>query len=101
MASDFMKFVNFVRPFSKKEKGYVSELDKYLESKDLKRMRNLLKNKKIGVSFSSLGVSEQIGDDVSFPQLNLALEDNELQLFVRSSSFAAFCNRPSSYTAFR
>jgi len=81
MASDFMKFVHFVRPLSKKESGYMSELVKYLEPKDLKRIKNLLKNKKIGVSFSSLGISEKIGDDVSFPQLNLALEDNELQLF--------------------
>ena len=86
MASDFMKFVNFVRPFSKKEKGYMSELDKYLEPKDLKRIKNLLKNKKIGVSFSSLGISEKIGDDVSFPQLNLALEDNELQLFAEKTN---------------
>jgi len=81
MASDFMKFVHFVRPLSKKESGYMSELVKYLEPKDLKRIKNLLKNKEIGVSFSNLGISEQIGDDVSFPQLNLALEDNELQLF--------------------
>lgn len=81
MASDFMKFVHFVRPLSKKESGYMSELNKYLEPKDLKRIKNLLKNKKIGVSFSSLGISEKIGDDISLPQLNLALEDNELQLF--------------------
>ena len=76
-----MKFIHFVRPLSKKERGYMSELDKYLEPRDLKRIKKLLKNKKIGVSFSSLGISEEIGDDVSFPQLNLALEDNELQLF--------------------
>ncbi len=82
MASDFMKFVNFVRPLSKKESSYISELDKYLEPRDLKRIKNLLKNKKIGVSFSSLGISEKIGNDVSFPQLNLALEDNELQLLI-------------------
>lgn len=86
MASDFMKFIHFVRPFSKKEKGYMSELDKYLEPKDLKKIKNLLKNKKIGVSFSSLGISEKIGDDVLFPQLNLALEDNELQLFVEKTN---------------
>jgi len=86
MASHFMKFVHFVRPLSKKEKGYVSELDKYLEPRDLKRIKNLLKNKKIGVSFSSLGISEKIGDDVLFPQLNLALEDNELQLFVEKTN---------------
>ena len=86
MASDFMKFIHFVRPFSKKEKGYISELDKYLELRDLKRIKNLLKNKKIGVSFSSLGISEKIGDDVLFPQLNLALEDNELQLFVEKTN---------------
>ena len=82
MASDFMKFIHFVRPLSKKESGYISELNKYLEPKDLKRIKNLLKNKEIGVSFSSLGISEQIGDDISFPQLNLALEDNELQLLI-------------------
>ena len=86
MASDFMKFVNFVRPLSKKESSYISELDKYLEPRDLKRIKNLLKNKKIGVSFSSLGISEKIGDDVSFPQLNLALEDNELQLFAEKTN---------------
>ncbi len=81
MASDFMKFVHFVRPLSKKESGYISELGKYLEPKDLKKIKNLLKNKKIGVSFSNLGISEKIGDDALFPQLNLAIEDNELQLF--------------------
>lgn len=86
MASNFMKFVHFVRPLSKKERGYMSELDKYLEPRDLKRIKNLLKNKKIGVSFSSLGISEKIGDDVSFPQLNLALEDNELQLFTEKAN---------------
>ncbi len=81
MASNFMKFIHFVRPLSKKERGYMSELNKHLEPRDLKKIKNLLKNKKIGVSFSSLGISEKIGDDASFPQLNLALEDNELQLF--------------------
>ena len=86
MASDFMKFVHFVRPLSKKESGYMSELVKYLEPRDLKRIKNLLKNKKIGVSFSSLGISEKIGEDVLFPQLNLALEDNELQLFAEKTN---------------
>ena len=82
MASDFMRFVHFVRPLSKKESGYISELDKYLEPRDLRKIKNLLKNKKIGVSFSNLGISEKIGEDISFPQLNLAVEDDELQLFI-------------------
>ncbi len=86
MASDFMKFIHFVRPFSKKESGYMSELIKYLEPKDLKRIKNLLKNKKIGVSFSSLGISEKIGEDVLFPQINPAIEDNELQLFTEKTN---------------
>jgi len=46
MASDFMRFVHFVRPLSKKESGYISELDKYLEPRDLRKIKNLLKNKK-------------------------------------------------------
>jgi len=82
MASNFMRFIHFVRPLSKKERGYMSELDKYLETKELKKIKNLLKNKKIGVSFSSLGISESIGEDVLFPQLDLAIEDDELQLFI-------------------
>ena len=39
MASDFMKFVHFVRPLSKKESRYMSEIDKYLEPMDFKKIK--------------------------------------------------------------
>ncbi|MDD5086440.1 MAG: ATP-binding protein [Candidatus Nanoarchaeia archaeon] len=86
MASDFMNFVNLVRPLSKKESGYVSELKGYLDEKDINKIKNLLKNKKIGVSFSSTDVSKQIGEDTTYPQLNLGVEDNEVKTFVESKN---------------
>jgi DNA replicative helicase MCM subunit Mcm2 (Cdc46/Mcm family) len=86
MASDLIKFVNFVRPLSKKEGSYVSELKGYLEEEDIKKLVNLLKNKRIGVSFSSLGVSKKIGEDATYPQINPAFEDKEISVFTESKN---------------
>ncbi len=86
MASDLMKFVNLVRPLSKKESGYVSELKSYLDEKDIKKLVNFLKNKQIGISFSTIGVSNQIGEDSAYPQINPAVEDKEIIIFSESKN---------------
>ncbi len=86
MDSKIKRFYNFVRPMSQKEGHSFTELSSFLEAKDMKKIKHLMKNRRIGVSFSSLGISEKIGNDISFPQIHPASEDPEILDFTEKKN---------------
>ncbi|MBU0665859.1 MAG: ATP-binding protein [Nanoarchaeota archaeon] len=73
-----MGFFRLLLPLSKRNKRDLSELARYLEKDDLKKVKRMLKQKKIGFAYRSLNISQKLISDTSFPFLNAAIEDSEI-----------------------
>ncbi|MBU1201748.1 MAG: ATP-binding protein [Nanoarchaeota archaeon] len=73
-----MSILKLFLPLSKKKKEDLNNISKYIDEKEYKRIRKLLKLEKVGISYLSLKVSKKIIQDQLFPVINPAVEDKEI-----------------------
>ncbi|MBR9690965.1 AAA domain-containing protein [Candidatus Woesearchaeota archaeon] len=78
-----------VLPASRRVKAKLYQIEQYFEKDEQKKLRKLLKTKKLGVSYTSLGISKSILTESDYPRLHLNLEkgeDKEIKKFIERAN---------------
>ncbi len=81
-----MSFLKLILPLSATNRKHLNNIRLFLEKDDLKKVKKMLKLGKIGVSYSSLKISNKIAQDQAFPVFNTAVEDKEIIEVAKSFS---------------
>ncbi|MFH1506768.1 MAG: ATP-binding protein [archaeon] len=84
MERKFSDLFKRMKPLGKKNKAGFSFVKDYLDKDQLKDFRYLLKKGMIGVSFKNMGLSRDFFPEVSWPQIDLATDDNEVRVLVNA-----------------
>ena len=94
-----MKFIELIRmlvPITKRQKSHLVRLSDYLNGKQISQVKSLIKQKKIGITYSTLGISRKIGLDADFPQLNLAYVNKEVEEYIKGVNDTILSNFKSN-----
>ncbi len=80
-------FIRVSRPLFPKERNKLKELDKFIETNNLKKIKRLLKLGKIGFGYSSFALSGDVLFNTDFPHIFLKKkdeEDKDLKEYIKS-----------------
>ena len=84
MKRTFLDIFKLLFPISSYKNSYINDLRQYLDKQELKQAVYLSKLGRIGFSTAKLGVSDKLGLEVDYPQLNLACTDSDVKKFVEN-----------------
>lgn len=73
-----MKLLKLLWPLSKRKKQDLKILKNFLDPKDHKLVKKLMKLGEVGIAYSSLKVSKKLTLDHAYPTINPGIEDPEL-----------------------
>lgn len=76
--------------FGSKHKKHLVHYESFCREDELERIEKLLKDKLVGVSFSSFGISERLAKDVSYPVMHFLQEHTEHVDFVDTLNHNAY-----------
>jgi len=83
MEKSFLDLVRLLLPLGAEKRRHLSVLSEYLQRDELSYVKYLLKLRRIGVSYESLGVSKQLVREQGFPQLHAAVDDVDIRTFLK------------------
>ncbi len=79
MEKTILDFARIIMPLSKEKKQHILALKKYLNEEELKYVKQLLKLKRIGISYEKTGVSKELIEEKPHPEIHLATQDKEVE----------------------
>lgn len=84
MEKSFLDLIRLVLPLGKERRSHLAHLAPFIEVQDVHYLKQLLKLRRIGVSYATLGVSKRFVEQQGFPRIDKAVPDAELDRLVRS-----------------
>ncbi|PLW80480.1 hypothetical protein C0585_02180 [Candidatus Woesearchaeota archaeon] len=75
-------FIRLIIPLNSKNKSDLMNISNFINDENLKTVKRLLKMKKAGISYESLGTSHNFLNFTNYPHITIISDDNEVKDFV-------------------